>query len=213
VRQARSTCLVGLDLAQREDFTAVAITEKVRTATTGPELHVRYLNRVQGISYPAVANLVADIMAWPALRGARLLVDATGVGRAVVDLMRDRGLPVEAVVITSGLEPTSTYNEHHVPKRDLVAALQVLLQTGRLKVSTEIPEGAAFAQELGNFAVSISPAGHDSYGAARAGHDDLVIAVSLAAWAANQSGDADAWIDYIRHLAHPREDTDPPVNR
>jgi hypothetical protein len=132
---------------------------------------------------------------------AAMLVDATGVGRPVVDMLRDRGLPVEAVIITGGNEPTSTGSEHHVPKRDLASALQVLIQTDRIKVSREMPEGEAFASELGNFGTLISPSGHDSYAARGSGHDDTVIAAVLLAWAVSRGQSADDWVNFTRRMA------------
>ena len=86
---------VGVDLGQRQDFSAVAVVEREeqRLAFLPPTfecLHVRYLERV--IRHPAMA------------RGCRLVVDATGVGAPVVDLLRSARLPcrVTAVTITSG---------------------------------------------------------------------------------------------------------------
>jgi len=44
-------------------------------------------------------------------------------------------------------------------------------------------------RELLNFQVKINDLAHDSYGAWREGtHDDLVLAVALACWAAEQIG-------------------------
>jgi hypothetical protein len=192
------TFFVGVDLAQRDDFTAIAIGEKIRHADAKPDLHVRYLRRMRGVSYPQVADFVREVMAWPALNGAELYADATGVGRAIVDLMRERGLSVRPVVITGGDNATREGSEHHVPKRDLVAAVQVLLQTRRLHVARELAEADNLASELGNFAVNINARGHDTYNAAGSGHDDLVIAVALIAWAMNQGQSIDDWAAFYR---------------
>jgi hypothetical protein len=75
-----------------------------------------------------------------------------------------------------------------VPKRDLVGVVQVLLQTERLKFASEIPAVPMLVQELLAFRVKIDPlTAHDSYGAWREGaHDDLVLAVAVAAWYAQR---------------------------
>ena len=71
---------------------------------------------------------------------------------------------------------------YHVPKRDLVTNLQVLLQSGRLKIAGQLPESRTLTDELLNFKVKIDiRTAHDSYEAWREGvHDDLVLAVALA---------------------------------
>ena len=78
-----------------------------------------------------------------------------------------------------------------MPKRDLVATLAVAMQQGRLKVAAVLPEAALLQEELQNFQVKMSVAGHDTYGAGddwREGvNDDLVLAVGLALWVGEQA--------------------------
>jgi hypothetical protein len=70
-----------------------------------------------------------------------------------------------------------------VPKRDLVASVQAALQSGTLKFAADLPLAPTLIQEMLNFRVTISDAGHDSYSAWRENqHDDLVLATMLAAW-------------------------------
>jgi len=76
-----------------------------------------------------------------------------------------------------------------VPKRDLVGAVQVVLQTGRLKIAPGLREARTLARELQNFRMKITDKAHDTYGAWRDGeHDDLVLAVSLALWSGEHFG-------------------------
>lgn len=77
----------------------------------------------------------------------------------------------------------------HVPKRELVPSAQVLLQAGRLKFAAGLPEVKTLVDELLSFEVKITEAGSDTYGAWREGkHDDLVFAVTMAAWYAERLG-------------------------
>ncbi len=71
-----------------------------------------------------------------------------------------------------------------MPKRDLVAAVQVLMQSERLKIARALAEAGTLRQELQNFRVKIDPkTAHDSYSHWReAEHDDLVLATALACW-------------------------------
>jgi hypothetical protein len=137
-----------------------------------------------GTPYPAVGDHVQKLLKTPALQGAQLVVDATGVGRPVVDMLRQRGLQPVPITITGGDQTVYDHGGWWVPKRDLVAAVQVLLQTERLKFAAGIPMVSVLVQELLAFRVKIDPlTAHDSYGAWREGaHDDLLLAVAVAAW-------------------------------
>lgn len=201
--------LLGLDLGQAADFSALAILE---TPTGGPEAdyHCRHLQRWPlKTPYPRIVADVARMVTGPELRGSRppvLAVDATGVGAPVVDLFKQSlRLPrPHLTVIDEGYVPPPcdvqlcpiqitggdavTHDRAsgvtRVPKRDLVSAAQVALQTGRLKIAEGLKEAATLTRELLNFQVKISlETAHDSYGAWREGaHDDLVLAVALALW-------------------------------
>jgi hypothetical protein len=182
---------VGLDLGQARDYTAIVVAEKVE-AEDGEEyeLHLRHLERFLDRRYPEVVEHVSGLMGSRELRGdAALAVDATGVGAAVVDMLRRAGLIFDAIIITAGdTETQSGWYDWRVPKRDLVGGLQVLLQSGRLKIARSLAHAETLRAELLNFRVKINVAtAHDSYEAWREGnHDDLVLAAALAAWKAQK---------------------------
>ena len=191
----------GLDLGQAHDFTALAVLERSWHGEEGARVarfDVRHLERVRGAPYPDVVELVRARIAAarPRSRAAALVVDKTGVGAPVVDMVRRAGLRcrVAAVTITAGDAVAWEGDEYRVPKRDVVSTLAVLLQSGRLRVARALPEAATFAREATNFRARISAAGRDSYGAGGAGdgwregpHDDLLLAVGLAAWYAAEA--------------------------
>ncbi len=205
------TYFLGLDLGQAQDPTALAILERhERPGTAKPETWKTFhpgggvgefttvsrtpgpaaftcghLERLRlGTPYPAIADHVAALLDRAPLKGrTHLVVDATGVGRPVVDMLRQRELNPIAITITGG--DSVTYDHGwRVPKRDLVGVVQVLLQTDRLKFAAGIPTVPVLVQELLAFRVKIDPlTAHDSYGSWREGsHDDLVLAVAVAAW-------------------------------
>ena len=174
---------VGLDLGQAADYTALAVVE-----WTPDALKVRHLQRCPlGTTYPVIVYAVEGIMSRLPERPV-LTVDATGVGRPVVDLLRARGLNPIAVTITGGDTATHDGRDWRVPKRDLVGGVAVGLQTGRLKIASGLPDAATLTRELLNFKVSIDPkTAHDSYSSWRESiHDDLVLAVALAVWSAER---------------------------
>jgi hypothetical protein len=176
---------IGLDLGQAQDYTAIAVVEK-KELPKPAEYHVRHLERPKlGTPYPAIVDRVKQLMASSSLQNkTALVVDATGVGAPVVDMFRKAGLAPVAITITGGNTVSREASGYHVPKRDLVTTLQVLFQSGRLKVAGSLPEARTLVNELLNFKVKINvKTAHDSYEAWREGiHDDLVLAVSLACW-------------------------------
>ena len=182
---------MGLDLGQAQDYTALAIVEKVTErnilfGTQKEQYLVRHLQRFPlGTTYPVIVDRVLAMTRKPPLAGKMaLVIDATGVGRPVVDLFRQEGLKPIAVTITGGSTVTPAGGGYRVPKRDLVSALAVMLQTKRLKISRQLPDAKTLIEELLNFRVTINPrTAHDSYEAWREGtHDDLVLATALACW-------------------------------
>ena len=160
---------------------------EVRVTVTDPgaaAFACGYLKRLRlGTPYPAVADHVIALLETAPLKGqTQLVVDATGVGRPVVDMLRQRGLTPVAITITGG--DSVTYDRgYRVPARDLIGSVQVLLQTDRLKFAAGIPAVPQLVQELLAFRVKINPlTAHDSYGNREGQHDDMVFAVAVAAW-------------------------------
>lgn len=155
----------------------------------------RHLERLPiGTPYPAQVARVKELhdrLKADTHTAPLVVVDQTGVGRPVVDMLRAVQLKPIAVTITGGDAVSRDGEDYRVPKRDLVGAVQVLLQSERLKIASSLKEAATLTAELLAFKVSISLKGYDSYGN-DAGpwrenpHDDLVLAVALACWYGEQ---------------------------
>ena len=187
-RPAPGVCVVGLDLGQSRDYTALAVVERF-AAPGGLELRLRHVQRLPlGLSYPRLVARLADLLRRPELGPApTLVVDKTGVGAPVVDMLLEAGLDPYAVVIHGGDSQSRHDRDLRLPQRDLVANLQVQLQTGGLRLAAGLPDLELLLGELENFQVSLGAAGHDRYGAGRPGvHDDLVFALALALWGAGR---------------------------
>ncbi len=189
---------IRLDLGQARDPSALAVVERVeepRPDGDGRPLGryaVRYLRRWPlQTSYTAVAADVAGLVRAPPLRRPVLVIDQTGVGRAVVDVLARSQLAasLERVVITGGRRTSrGACGAWRVPKKELVSCLQRLLLSRRLRVAA-LPERQPLVQELLAFGVRVTAAGHETFGARRErDHDDLVLAVALATWWGERSG-------------------------
>jgi hypothetical protein len=186
----RPEYFVGLDLGKSMDYTAVAILEVYGEA---PEAvyHCRHLRRFKlGTSYPTIVNEIRGLCTREPLLSnmPRLCVDQTGVGAPVVDLFKQANLSVrlEPVLIHGGDHAVHENGSWRVPKRELVGATQVALQTGRLKIAKDLPEVDALIRELQTFEVEISQSGFDSYNARTGAHDDLVLALAMPLWFASR---------------------------
>ncbi len=201
--------LIGLDLGQAQDPTATAVIERLSKGDSPASYQCRHLDRFAlGTSYPSVVQQVKALALAPQLSRTvdsvsllaavgggmrrrreeivvrpRLVVDATGVGRPVVDMLRVAGLEPIAITITGG-DAVTFDGGYRVPKRDLVSVMQVLLQSGRFKIASALPYAQTLTSELLQFRVKINElTAHDSYGAFRdREHDDLVLAVAVACW-------------------------------
>ena len=145
-----------------------------------PEIHVRHLERLPlGTPYPKVVERIGNLV--DKLPGAALVVDATGVGRAVLDQMREVVLNPVAVTITGGRYTSSDGLMWRVPKRALLRPLVAATEAGRLKVAKGLREAEALQRELQTFQRRITERGNNAFEGAGE-HDDLVIAVALACW-------------------------------
>ncbi len=122
---------------------------------------------------------IADLV--DKLPGAALVVDATGVGRAVLDQMHEAGLAPVAVTITGGRFTSYDGRMWRVPKQAILRPLVAATEAGQLKVAKGLPEAEALQAELQAFQRRITECGHDTFQGIGE-HDDLVIAVALACW-------------------------------
>src|SRR5690606_8308822 len=126
-------------------YTAVSVIERraVYSREHGRETQydVRHLERYLGEPYTAIITRSQGVLR--KLKDPKVVVDGTGVGRPVIDLMRERGIsPVVPVIITGGDSVTEEVvdgrREFRVPKRDLVGCLQVLLQNRQLRIPSSL---------------------------------------------------------------------------
>jgi hypothetical protein len=151
--------------------------------------YIRHLERFQlGTRYPEIVRSVRSLLhAEPfrtRMRYTRLLVDRTGVGRGVVDSFYEHGVRPISVTIHGGSRVGVEPGGFRVPKRDLVASVQVPLQNGSLKIAPELALADTLKKELLGFSVKVDPrTAHDSYEHWRENdHDDLVLATAMACW-------------------------------
>lgn len=189
--------MVGVDIGQKHDPTAIAVTElswRLGAARLEDHWIVRHLESLPLMTpYPDVAARVESIVT--RLQSPRprpwykpdaddellltLYVDATGVGQPIVDLLAGAGVRPMAVYFTHGEKRTVENKEVKLGKAWLVSRLQALLQTRRLHLP-DTPVARQLAKELQDYEIKIDQNANDTYGAFKVGtHDDLVTALGL----------------------------------
>src|SRR6202050_5512274 len=121
------TFYVGLDLGKTNDPSVIAVVGKMPS-----HMRLRHLERVPlGTPYPGVVERVRETTRNRQLAGScALAVDGTGGGAAGVDMLRAArlGCDIATVTITGGERQHQKGYAWSVPKRDLLAGVQVLLE-------------------------------------------------------------------------------------
>ena len=145
---------MGVDLGQSKDYTAIVVMEGLQFCD---HYRVTHLERMRGVSYPKIVQRIEDLVQSDAIFGenVHLLVDKTGVGAHVVDLMFEKNLNPIGITITGGDKPVRTYlNEWKtrqawaVPKRDLLHNLLLMAQSGMFKIVDGLPDARILMDEM-----------------------------------------------------------------
>lgn len=196
--------LLGLDLGQSSDPTALAVVKRsllIDSNGLPARNHCRDLlyeyvcvHLVQfrlGTSYPEIVADVAVLASNPRLQPKpRLAIDATGVGRPVVDMFLNQPMPVQIVPVTITAGDSlrhSRWNRsdaigHWVPKHELISAVQAALQSQRFKVVPSLQFADTLRRELIDFRVTVTRSAHETFAARAGAHDDLVLSVAMPLW-------------------------------
>lgn len=217
---------VGLDLGQVSDYTALSVVEATDPVYDDlfprpSQYAVRYLQRWPlGTPYTTIVKNVASLLDRPPLlQGCALVLDNTGVGRAVSDLFRQSlsdhsrrvNLPkLVPVTITAGFHATKQKGGWHVPKKDLAGVLSVLMSQRRFTIAN-LPDRNTLLRELRTFKVKVSTTtGNESFEHWRQkDHDDILFAVALPCWYAERAAPGQLSFRVIR--LRGKEDKNPRI--
>jgi hypothetical protein len=193
---------LGLDLGQACDFSAIPVLKRAELMGNWDPivfawekrvlLRLRPLERIPlETPYPDVVQRVKNVTRQVATGGlCDLAVDGTGVGRPVVDLLRRSGLPCSLLpaIVTGGISESNSNGFHHIPKKDLIAGLELALQQRKLQIAAGLDFGPALMAEMAEMQMKVTSPGHEQFETWREGsHGDLVFAVELACWAARKA--------------------------
>jgi len=206
---------VSVDIAKKRDYTAIMVFRDRPNLVEGIEslgqghrfIHtydIMHIDKFQCVSYPEITDIVSNMMEHHDLKSnADLLVDGSGVGAAVVDLMRDRFLTPIPIIFTGPGKAREVYadmgnifsvsdrlkgarilNDIHVPKVDMVAAARILTQQRRFRMTQGLKWADEFERQMLKFRGKVNEkTGHVRHEAETEDtHDDLVVCLLMAAW-------------------------------
>ncbi len=193
--------LLGLDLGQAVDASALAVLEKQMVegvrhyfcrALRRWELGTKYTKIVEDVGRVVdrepLARLVPTKNAWNVWRDeparSTLVIDGTGVGRPVVDMFAQArpNAYVRPVMITTGRNESYKDGYFHVPKSILVSTVVALLEQERLKFAPTIKEAATLIKEMRDYRVKVTDSANETFAAREGANDDLIMAVAIACW-------------------------------
>jgi len=162
----RHRYVIGWDIAKARDWSVVSVMDCDYAREGGIIApHLAHWERFNSLRYDVQIERVAAIARQ---YDAYVLLDSTGLGDPVYDMMLSKGVPCVPYVFTSK------------SKQMLIQNLQIAIQTQ----SVSYPEVPVLLQELGAFQYSVAPSGNMLYSAPEGDHDDCVISLALGVWAA-----------------------------
>jgi hypothetical protein len=183
----------GLSIGQQLECTGLVIVENTPIPDPArPGYHVkrhdvREIRRWEpGIKYPAIVENLKGMYSHPQLRESLLLVDGTGVGKAIADTVRKSGIMarVRVLLITAGAKE----GEGTVPRVDLVSATVTASQQRRIRYAEGLRYGTLLEKELEGFTAKATPDRNETFMSLREKDtDDLVLALALPVWYGNIS--------------------------
>lgn len=183
--------MLGFDPAQIRDFAALSAVE-VTDNQGDLVFKLVGLERRQRLSYPDLVSWAVSALKIPEFyenvsQPPEIVIDATGIGIAVHDLLIKAGVEPVAVTIVSGNAVTKIDGRsYHVGKALLVGKFLAAFDAGRFQINPNIPIYPQFERELLAFKAEISARGNAIFEAEEGEHDDLISACALTTWGAEQ---------------------------
>jgi hypothetical protein len=200
---------VGADFARKRDFTAVSIIEQIGTCThISPEnpFRVRHCERLPlGTRYTDIEGYLRELMhdvrryaqarceeLHPKVRGASLgtvtlVIDESGLGAPMFDLLEEAKLYPTGVTIIGGPEWSGNGRHYRVPLNDLITVIELAMEQRTLGFAKELEHLPALVDEFASFERRLTKAGNETYGNFReSSHDDMIFSIAIPLWVATR---------------------------
>lgn len=185
------THILSLDPAQVRDWSALAaidmhyVVERKRF-----EYDLVAMGRKQGLPYdhPAEPSIASWALAtykkkefWDK-QPPHFLLDATGVGVAVRDILASKGIRLKAITITVGNAYTRKGPLYHVGKPRLIGKFLGAFDAGKVHVNPALPIWPKLEKEMLAFRSELSAQGNAKFEAEQGENDDMLFALAQGVW-------------------------------
>ena len=182
--------VLGLDPAKVEDYSALAACSvEWDTCEKGFVSRLVNIKRLQEVDYNSIVDWVIEALQTPRFKkdvdfGPILVMDAGGVGVAVLDMFRHKGVRPAAVTITPGDSASRPrHREYRVGKARLVGKFLAVYSQGRFKIPvTQLRNFVQLHKEIISFRRLLNNKGNAIFESPARVHDDMFIACALVAW-------------------------------
>lgn len=131
--------------------------------------------------YPEIIARAAYIL--DSMRhNAHFLVDATGVGNPVVQMMQHLN-PIPIVIVSGHTVNQRETGGYNVPKREIVTSLQAVMHGRRLQIAKGLDHIEQLKKEILGFKMKVRDSGSIGWEAAsERTHDDIVMSLGVNVW-------------------------------
>ena len=149
---------------------------------------VRIERLIQHSNYVDMARYVKTLLMHPALLGdATLCVDATGVGRALCDILSVEGVNHTRIVMTASESyKRIAHDQYNVGKNYLLSTMAAQVENGIVQIVRDGPGCDILLDEMQNFELIVNErTNRESVNAATGHHDDAIVAAALAIFMAD----------------------------
>ncbi len=195
--------IVAQDIAKNVDYTVTVVHQitprVVEGSATGRIFYYqeKVFQDMVRLKYTELAEYTRELMqAANVMHDCSLVIDGTGVGGPVFDLYDEAGLDPLKIIFTSG-ESISVQSGtrvgqskfgmiqgYGVPKADLIGALVVAMEQGRMVRAEGVPYEQQEMEQYQNFVGRINEkTKYVKFGNAQDEiHDDIIVADAMAVW-------------------------------
>jgi len=165
--QPGSNYVMGVDLANLRDFSVLTVMDRHSKHVVAQD---RFNQLSWEIQYARIIELARRY------NNAYVLMDSTGIGDPILETLKHGGIRVEGYKIGGS-----------TAKQQLIEKLRVNIETGKISFPRNL---VTMRDELECYEFEVSDSGVCRYSAPQGKHDDCVISLALAVWAA----DAPSWV-------------------
>jgi hypothetical protein len=186
------TSLLSMDPAKLRDWCSIcALDMFLDPALKRFEYNLIAMARKQGLPYdhptnPSIASWALEVYKnprfWKGGLPPTFILDSTGVGVAVNDILKAKGIRPKAIMITSGNAIKREGNTIHISKARMIGKFIGAFDAGKVHINPSMPIWPKVERELLSFRAELTAQGNARFEAEEGENDDMLMALAQAVW-------------------------------